>query len=113
MRERNRLASGIDGVLALEREVGDAMELTCSVAAHPPLDRAVVVRVALPLQAATKSASPLSNRIRPAYLRNPRTVPPRVGMSARSSPARGRVLVSMSAAPRRILSPLCSGDDAE
>jgi len=28
MRERNRLASGIDGVLALEREVGDAMELT-------------------------------------------------------------------------------------
>ncbi len=28
MRERNRLASGIDGVLALEREVGDAMDLT-------------------------------------------------------------------------------------
>jgi len=28
MRERNRLAGGIDGVLALEREVGDAMDLT-------------------------------------------------------------------------------------
>ena len=33
------------------QKAGDAMELSCSVAARPPQDRAVVVRVALPLQA--------------------------------------------------------------